>query len=430
MTRILTIAEHEFLGLVRNKFFIISLFVVPGLMALLFVIMGVAGSRIDRTERRFGVVDRTGELYDAIQAAALRHNEESRADGEQTGPVFLPVRIEANDRPEDDLALELSAEVRGGRLFAFVDIPADLFDGRDRGRIKYYSESTSYTRLSSWLASALNQEIQRRRLERAGMDAAFVASLTARTPLASFGLVERERDGTLTAAREVDEIERFGVPIFFLVLMFMSVMSTAQHLINTIIEEKMSKISEVLLGSVSAFQLLAGKLVGIVAVSLLLAFVYLGGGAYALLSQGRPDLIDLTLAGWFLVFLICASLLFGAVFQALSAACSDLKDAQSLLQPAMMILVVAYFASFLVLRAPDSALAAGLSFVPLISPFAMVLRLAMAPGPPLWQVLSAVVLLIGTTVVVVWAAGRIFRVGLLMQGKPPNVPELLRWIGR
>jgi ABC-2 type transport system permease protein len=112
------------------------------------------------------------------------------------------------------------------------------------------------------------------------------------------------------------------------------------------------------------------------------------------------------------------------------SACSDLKDAQNMLQPAMMMLVVTYMISFLPLRAPDSAIAVGLSFVPTVTPFAMLLRLSMPPGPPLWQVLVSVVLLISVTIWVVWAAGRVFRVGLLMQGKPPNLPELLRWIRR
>jgi ABC-type Na+ efflux pump permease subunit len=190
----------------------------------------------------------------------------------------------------------------------------------------------------------------------------------------------------------------------------------------------MSKISEVLLGSVSAFQLLAGKLLGVVGVSLALSIVYLSGGIYAVYSFGRSDLVDPALIVWFLVFLVSAALMFGSLFLALSSACSDLKDAQSMLQPAMLLVIFAYIASFLVIRAPDSTMAVVLSFVPPVTPFAMILRLALPPGPPLWQLVLSVALLVGMTVLVVWAAGRIFRVGLLMQGKPPNLPELYRWI--
>jgi ABC-2 type transport system permease protein len=94
----------------------------------------------------------------------------------------------------------------------------------------------------------------------------------------------------------------------------------------------------------------------------------------------------------------------------------------------MLLLMLAYVGSFVVVRAPDSVLAVGMSFIPTMTPFAMMLRMAIPPGAPSWQVLMSVVLLVGATAGVVWAAGRIFRVGILMQGKAPNLPELLRWI--
>ena len=428
MTRILAVAQNELLGLLRSKFFIVGLVVVPVLVGGVMAFMGYASSRVDREDRHFGVVDRTGVIYPAIESAAARHNEQAGSGMGRSGPHFLPERLDAAAPNDEDLTARLSDQVRRGDLFGFLVIPADVLDATSTAPVKYFSANTSYTTLSSWLSSTVGAEIQRQRLTRAGVDPVLVARLTKRVDVPSYGLVERNADGSTTSARQVDEVQRFGIPIFFLVLMFMSVMSNAQHLINTIIEEKMSKISEVLLGSITAFQLLAGMLLGIVGVSLLLALVYLVGGIYTLFNLGRPDLINLGLLGWFLVFLLCASLLYGALFQALSSACSDLKDAQSMLQPAMMGLMMAYLSSMMVIRAPDSAFATTLSLIPPLTPFAMLLRLAMPPGPPIWQVLLSVVMLMGTTTAVVWAAGRIFRIGLLMQGKPPNLPELLRWI--
>jgi ABC-2 type transport system permease protein len=165
-------------------------------------------------------------------------------------------------------------------------------------------------------------------------------------------------------------------------------------------------------------------------VSLLLALVYFSGGIYAVISFGRADLINPVLIGWFLLFLVCAALMFGSIFLALGSACSDLKDAQSMLQPAMVLVLLAYLGSFIVMRAPESKLAVGMSFFPTMTPFAMMLRMVMPPGPPLWQVALAVAMLIATTTLLVWAGGRIFRVGLLMQGKAPNIPELLKWVRR
>jgi ABC-2 type transport system permease protein len=322
--------------------------------------------------------------------------------------------------------------VRDKELFAFVEIPPDVLTA-DAGQvpaIRYYSENTSYQPLPDWLRTVLNDEITRRRFDAAGIDQAMIARLNTRTPLSTFGLIERTADGTVSEAQEVDELARVAMPTFFLILMFMSVMTSGTHLLNAIIEEKMSKISEVLLGSVTPFQLLAGKLVGVVAVSLLLSTIYLLGGVYVVFASGRWDLLDPVLIAWFVVFMICASLLYGSVFLALGSACSDLKDAQSMMQPAMILIMLAYLGSFIVIQNPESTIAVGMSFFPTMTPFAMLLRMAAPPGPPAWQVILAVAGLVGTTVFCVWAGSRIFRVGILMQGKAPTLPELVKWIGK
>jgi len=145
-------------------------------------------------------------------------------------------------------------------------------------------------------------------------------------------------------------------------------------------------------------------------------------------EMGRFDLINIALVAWFLLFLVCAALTYGSIFLALGSACSDLRDAQSLLQPAMILVVLAYIGSFVVMRAPDSTLAVAMSFIPTMTPFTMMLRMSITPTPPVWQVMLSLVLAVATTVAIVWAASRIFRIGILMQGKAPNLPELLRWI--
>jgi ABC-2 type transport system permease protein len=139
-------------------------------------------------------------------------------------------------------------------------------------------------------------------------------------------------------------------------------------------------------------------------------------------------LLNPALMAWFILFLICAALMYGSMFLALGSACSSISDAQSLLQPATMLLLLAYLGSFVAIRAPDSSLAIGMSLFPTMTPFTMILRMAIPPGVPGWQVILSITILIASTGLVVWAASRIFRIGLLMQGKAPNLPELLRWI--
>lgn len=430
MSRIFTIAQSEFLTLVKTKAFIIGIVLMPVLMTGFFFFMNYAQKHVDVERRPFAVIDHTGLLFAPLTAAATQRNAPFISGDTRTGPEFVPMEIQLAGRSADDIKVELSEQVRKKELFAFVEIPAEAITAVS-GKvpaIHYYAENTTYEPLPDWLRTTLNEEITKRRFDQAGIDQALIQRLNTRTPLSTFGLLERATDGSVTEAKEVDALARMALPMFFLVLMFMAVMTTAQQLLNAIIEEKMSKISEVLLGSVTPFQLLMGKLLGVVAVALLLAFVYFSGGLYALMSSGRLDLLNPALLAWFLVFLVCASLLYGSIFLALGSACSDLKDAQSMMQPAMVLILLAYMGSFVVIQNPESNIAIGMSFFPTMTPFAMMLRMAMPPGPPLWQVIASVVLLVATTGFCVWAGSRIFRVGILMQGKAPTLPELLKWI--
>lgn len=433
MNRTMTIAQSEFITLVKTKAFIIGILFMPVLMGAFFAFMAYAERQVDVERRVFAVIDHTGSLFGAVREAAERRNAEFvEDDGSRSGPEFVATAIDPAGQSMDDLKATLSQRVRDKELFAFVEIPANAITATSAevSPIRYYAESTSYEPLPNWLRGALNDEITLRRYDDAGIDHALIEQLNTRTPLSTFGLMERAADGTVTEAQEVDELARMAMPLFFLILMFMSVMTAGQHLLNAIIEEKMSKISEVMLGSVTPFQLLAGKLLGVVGVSLLLTSIYMVGGAYLVFASGRFDLLNIGLIFWFLLFLVCAALLFGSIFLALGSACSDLKDAQSMLQPAMVLIMLAYLGSFVVIRNPESSVAVGMSFFPTMTPFAMMLRIAMPPGPPLWQILVGVGGLVATTIFCVWAGSRIFRVGILMQGKAPTLPELVKWIGK
>src|SRR6185436_12802702 len=248
-------------------------------------------------------------------------------------------RIDRGERDLNELKLELSNRVRSKDLFAFVIIPPTALTStsaarnqRDKARrlrwagkaapdeeidktgdMQYYTENVAYDALPDWLTETLDEEISRRRFSAAGIGGDAAVKLTARTELATFGLVERAKDGTISEALEVDKLATIGPPMFLLVLMFMTVMTSAQHLLNAIIEEKMSRICEVLLGSVSPFQLLMGKLIGVTGVSVLLALVYFAGATFAVFKTGRWDLLHPGLMAWFILFLVCAALMYGAI---------------------------------------------------------------------------------------------------------------------
>jgi ABC-2 type transport system permease protein len=436
MSRTLIVARTEFLTLVRTKAFIIGILMMPVFVGLSIVFQIFAATHADTGDHALAVVDRTGALYDALAAAADEYNARGVSnDGTRTGPRFLLSKVDPAGGTPAELEATLSDRVRRHDLFAFVDIPAGVLASSaganaDEEQLAYYTETPSYSALPNWIRDTVGAAVTSRRLKAADVDPDLVKMLTRPTRVTTLGLVQRNADGTITEAKKTDALQTFVVPFAMVYLLFLSVMASAPQLLTAVIEEKLSRISEVLIASVTPFQLMVGKLIGVASVCALLAVIYLAGGVYVLLSTGHASAIQPALLGWFAVFLLCAVLMYGSVFIAIGSACSDIKDSQSMMQPIIILLVLPLIAAPVILQAPGSTIAVAISLIPTATRFIMLLRLAMTPPPPLWQAWLSVGLTLGTAFLCVWGAGRIFRIGLLMQGKPPNLPELLRWIRR
>lgn len=239
---------------------------------------------------------------------------------------------------------------------------------------------------------------------------------------------ESESGSAVKSAEKVDMVRTAGVPAALMFIMFFVIMTSAPQLLNSVIEEKMSRISEVLLGSVTPFELMMGKLLGNAGIAMVLAALYVGGGFAVAAYYGYANVMSPGLIAALVLFLFLAILLYGSLYTAVGAACSELEDAQSLMMPVMLLSMLPIFVWTAVLKNPASPLSVGMSLLPPASPFLMLMRLALRPAPPAWQVVLSVVLTTLTAMAIVWAAGKIFRTGLLMQGKPPSFVELARWV--
>jgi ABC-2 type transport system permease protein len=342
-------------------------------------------------------------------------------------PLYLPSEVTLEGGGEQAL-VALSDRVRKEEIYAFVDIPATALDPASRDAVRYHSNHPGYRPLPAWISSTINREIVNRRFHDAAVDRALVARLTRRVDMSELGLIERDTSGAIKAAAPVDKVRTFAIPVGMMMILLFSVMSGAPQLLNSVIEEKMSRISEVLIGSVTPFELMMGKLTGCVAVSVLLALVYVFGGLGVARYFGYGDVVRATDIAWLFLFLVMASFMFGSVFITIGAACSDLKDAQGMMPPAMLLLMLPWLTWFAVLNAPDSGISMGLSFFPTATPFLMLLRIMLPPGPPVWQIALSVTITVVATMAMVYAAGKIFRTGLLMQGKAATFGEMWRWV--
>jgi ABC-2 type transport system permease protein len=433
MRKTLIVAQSEFTTLVKTKAFLISLILMPLVMGGSIMIVRTTQNATDNKDRTFAVVDYTGVIAEPLKAVADLYNSStpSAIDGilPRKGPRFIPLAVKPDGRGADELRLELSNRVRTEDLFAFVELPAEILDPAAGVAIRYYSDHPSYNALPQWIRATVNAVVLNERFRQASVDRGLVVRLTKQAPIDERGLFESAPGGGVKAAEAVSVARAIGVPLAALVLMYMTVMTSAPQLLNSVIEEKMSRISEVLVGSITPFTLMMGKLIGGAAASTLLSVIYIGGGlVVAQYWGGYASAITPGIVGWFLVFLILSLFIFGSLFIAIGAACNDLKDSQNMMTPVMLLVMVPVFTAGSVLRAPDGTMATVLSLVPTAAPFLMLLRISLQPGPPMWQIGLSVGLMAATAVTVVWAAGKIFRTGLLMQGKSATFAEMLKWV--
>ncbi|MGE5361883.1 MAG: ABC transporter permease, partial [Bacteroidales bacterium] len=370
MHKVLIVASTEFANSVRTKAFMVSMVLVPVLMVGMMAFQRAMMERVDTSDHAVVIVDETGRLADAVARAADEHNRAVvGVGGKAIGPRFL---VQSGGSTIDDQQrLRLSEQVRAGRLFAFVEIPADTIDADRAGRIRYYSNHPSYDALPKWLETTVTAMVVQQRFQQSGVDRAVVEKLTRRVNVAQMGLMERTPEGEVKPAVQVDQVRLVAVPMVLMFLLFVPVMTITPQLVNAVIEEKMSRISEVLLGSVTPFELMLGKLAGAGGVSVVLALSYVAGAYAVAIYYGYADIVRVPLLLMFALFLVLAMLLYGSMYLAVGAACSTLKDAQSMMTPVAMISVLPMIGWTAIMKSPDSAFAVGASLFPLATPYLM-----------------------------------------------------------
>ena len=272
----------------------------------------------------------------------------------------------------------------------------------------------------SVIHESVRQAIVTVRLRASGLDrAALEATMRVARPRA----VTVDAAGDQEAGRDFNRV----LPFVLGMLLFVGVIVSGPTLMTSTIEEKSSRVVEVLLAAVSPFELMAGKLLGQLAVGLIVLLLYMGVGVVGLLSFAMLGLLDPVLILYLVGFFLITYLVFGALMIAIGAAVNQIADAQSLMGPVMLLMVAPYMLMPIVSRAPNAPVAVVASFVPPVNAFVMRTRLASHTPPPAWQVLVAMALGLGAAVVCLWFAAKVFKVGLLMHGKPPNIATLVRW---
>lgn len=436
LSKILIVAKRDYIESVKTKAFIFGLVVAPILFGSGFIAIALTQSRPDIAERRIAIVDRTGISAAAVIDTVRAKNDldlYDKATGKQTMPRYALQTIPPDEANLEAQRLALSSRVNPHDLDAFIEIgskavhPDSAGDKNPDNGVAWYSNDTGIGGEKSWITPAINDGIRRVRMAQAGVDPARFEDLLGRVNVQSMNLVSRdEKTGLIRAAGKRAEHENV-VPLVLVMMLFMLVMTTAAPMLNGIAEDKMQRVHEMLLASVTPFELIAGKVLGALGRSVTSAAVYIAGTLLLLNAMALMGLVHLALLPWFLVYIVAEMTMLSAMAAALGAACGSPQDAQSLGMLLFTPVIIPMMMTVVVLQKPNGTMATIMSLFPPFTPMMMLLRQALPGGIPWWQPWAGLVGMTVGVIAISWIAARIFRVAILLQGKPPSLAELAKW---
>lgn len=451
MRKVGLIAQREFVAAITNKGFVIGLLLMPALIAMAAVaIPRLATARTTPARGQVGVIDAGGavlpELREAISPVGFTRR---RADMTRRALNSVPEALrdaavasgDAIDRtigPPPELRLVastasstlpqakawLTEDEPNARHLALVvvhpDAAAAAGETSEQPAYDLYVPPNLDDRIEDLVTESLRDAIIAARVRAHHLNRAEVDRLmrVARAPS-----ITVTKDGERQTNRNLNRV----LPFVFAGLLLFAILIGGQTLLTQTVEEKSSRVIEVLLSAVSPLELMAGKILGQMAVSLLVLALYLAMGLMLMMSFAVLGLLDPWLIGYLVLFFLIAYLVFAAIFGAIGAAVNEMREAQTLMTPVMLVLMAPWMMAAAIAREPNAPLSVALSFIPPVNTFAMMIRLASTSPPPAWQTWLSIAIGIGSAYVAVWFASKIFKVGLLMHGKAPDLKTLLRW---
>jgi len=423
VNKLWTIFKREYLTRVKTKGFIIGTVLTPLFIIILTIGPGLLMTLKSEKAKRISVVDLSGIVYDNLVTAV----SDTSGSGKR---LYEFTRVPANSENLDEVKADLSQSVDKNQFDSYIIIPSDIVETNES---QFYAKSVSNFDENRMFQNAISQIITNYRLQQSNLDPEFVNKLTKRINLKTFKVAKG-------GAAEEDQGLSFIVTFIMVMFLYMALIMYGVFVMRSVYEEKQSRVVEVLISSCKPFQLMAGKVLGVGAVGLTQYFIW--AAVAALLTIYSGAIIGMFTAGasgfsiptipisvlvYFIVFFVLGYLLYATIYAALGAMVNTDQDAQQLQFPVMTFIIVAFFFAFYIIKNPNASLSKIVSQIPLFAPITMFTRIAIQM-PPFSEILLSIVILVLTIIFLIWLAGKIFRVGILMYGKRPTLPELLNWI--
>jgi len=411
------IIRREYLENVRRKSFMVSTILVPLLMAAFFVLPVLLAMFVPDRQYRVAVVDQVGGVGGDVAAALV--------DTLKNGDAKYV--IESITASGDKFASEREARiaaVQRGELDIVIAVPAAVLE---EGKAEYVTREARNFNIFERFTDVVSDAIVARRLEAQGFDFQRVRRLTEPVDL------EMSRVSDTGEVQEKNFLAEYGLVFIFVMILYMAILSWGITISRSIVEEKGSRVIEVLLSSITARDLMIGKLVGVglagmtqLAIWAVVGLAMSGYAAASAVSVLQSLDIPPAVFGYLIVYFLLGFLLYSALFMTVGAACSTEQDAQQFQGLITLPMIVPLMTLMLLIQNPASTFAVVLSMIPLFAPMMMLARIILLQ-PPAWQILLSVLLLGAAIYLSITFAARIFRVGILLYGKRPSLRELFHW---
>jgi len=429
MRNLWLIIKREYLERVRTRSFLILTLLLPGIMTLV-MILPVKLATMGQKAQHLVLVTSTPQFGEMVRQRFLSPSTDTDVDDEATPETSSPkqpsepeytIDVDANPTEAERAALrdKVSSQAIDGFLWLSDDAIAS-------GKVTWTSRNMAYFSEKSRLSGTLNRVIQSERLSKNGLSADEVDKLLK--PIKIEGVrMERGREAKGSGTGKFLEV------VIMVMLLYMAVLFYGISVMRSVLEEKNSRILEVLLSSASSTQLMAGKLLGVGAVGLTQILVWAGMAvafavpAMAMRPSFRELQIPLGVLVAFAAFFLLGYLLYSTMYAAVGAITTTEQEGQQLQFLIIVPLVISVFMLAPVVRNPDAPAMVWMSMVPFFAPVVMYARIVVQT-PPLWQIALSLVLLIATIAGLLVMCARIYRIGILIYGKRPNLPEILKWL--
>ncbi len=437
--KIVTVIKREYTTRVKSKGFVVSLFLMPVLMCGLVFLSSFLAIMQDRTKemRKLAVVDETGEIFTEMQAAIAR-----RSTFQHKGELVYQLQEVSATTEEEKAAFRERVNTKD--LYAYLEIPEDVLAN---GEVRFYARTATNFEVQNALRRIISDIVRDRRFAESGYSRREVSQLMRSVRFNAYAVKSSKgKDGGAEVESPIQTGARIGLGYLLVFVLYLFVIIYANSVMRSVLEEKTTRIVEVIVSSVKPHQLLLGKLIGVCSVCLTMFVIWVLFGVLLVMNiepllgifgidslpmqftvvigtikASSPEILT-----YFFVYFIVGFFMYSTLYAVVGAICGSEEEAQQTGGPLTMLIVVPFILMFQLFRIPDSTVSVLLSHIPFFSPILMFMRINVLM-PPLWEILLNISLMCATVLLVTLISGKIYRVGILMYGKRPTLRQLWQW---